>query len=73
MDYKKKYLKYKLKYLYAKNLYGGMQYESENEPEEESENESEEESIDVFLIMDESEQEIDVKPGDKIFYSILKK
>ena len=25
MDYKKKYLKYKLKYLTAKNLYGGME------------------------------------------------
>ena len=69
MDYKKKYLKYKLKYLYAKNLYGGKQHESENESEEESE-ELEQESIDVFLIMNDFTEEITVQPGDKIFYSI---
>jgi hypothetical protein len=31
MDYKKKYLKYKLKYLNAKKLYGGMLDGSEKE------------------------------------------
>ena len=32
MNYKNKYLKYKLKYLTAKKLYGGVEYDQFNTP-----------------------------------------
>ena len=34
MDYKKKYLKYKLKYLNAKKIYGGMEDSPDESPDE---------------------------------------
>ena len=66
MDYKKKYLKYKLKYLTAKKLYGGSS--------ESDEDEDENPNISIRINKGEYNEEIikDINIYDSIYHTIMK-
>ena len=70
MDYKKKYLKYKLKYLTAKKLYGGRESEDNDSSEDDDENPN----IYIRINKGEYNEEIieDINIYDSIYHTIMK-